>query len=199
LDQKTQPEPAGATARSEPQPTMERELKFSAVEHDSLRDRLLELEAERVVSSSLEENFLFDRDQELHRQGCILRLRVEPRGAWLTYKGPAEFEGRTKVRVEHETSVGDGDSTRNLLEAIGYSVVRSYQKRRETWRVGGVIVALDHTPIGDFAEFEGEAAEALAKRFGFDPTTAERRSYLRLYEDYLREHPEAPRNMTFES
>jgi adenylate cyclase class 2 len=190
---------ATETQAPDTQPPVERELKFAEVEHDSLRDRLIDLEAERVVPSSLEENFLFDRGQELLEQGCVLRLRMEPRGAWLTYKGPAEFEGRTKVRVEHEISVGDGDTTRSLLEAIGFQQARSYQKRREIWRVGGVTVALDHTPIGDFAEFEGEAAEALAKRFGFDPETAERRSYLRLYEDYLREHPEAPRNMTFES
>jgi hypothetical protein len=63
--------------------------------------------------------------------------------------------------------------------------------------VGGVTVALDRTPIGEFAEFEGEAAEALAKRFGFDPDKAERRSYLRLYNDYLKEHPDAPPDMTF--
>jgi adenylate cyclase class 2 len=197
-DRPQQPDHSEDVAAND-QPPLERELKFAAVEHDSLRDRLLEMEAERMVASSLEDNFLFDRDDELRGQGCVLRLRIEPRGAWLTYKGPAEFEGRTKVRVEHETSVGDGDATRHLLESIGYRAVRSYQKRRELWRVGGVTVALDHTPIGDFAEFEGEAAEALAKRFGFDPGAAERRSYLRLYEDYLREHPEAPRNMTFDS
>lgn len=178
--------------------SIERELKFAEVQHDLLRDRLIQMEAERLVPSSIEENLLFDRDGALLGQGCVLRLRIESRGSWLTYKGPADFEGRTKVRVEHETEVGDPDATHRLLESLGYQVTRSYQKRREIWQVGGVTVALDHTPIGDFAEFEGDAAEALAKRFGLDPQTAERRSYLRLYEDYLRENPDAPRNMTFE-
>lgn len=191
--------PTSGRTDTDEQPPVERELKFAAVEHDTLRDRLIDLEAERVLPSSLEENLLFDRRSELQKHGCVLRLRTEPRGAWLTFKGPAEFEGRTKVRVEHQTSVGDGAALRNLLEAIGYQVVRSYQKKREVWQVGGVTVALDHTPIGDFAEFEGEAAEALARRFGFDPEKAERRSYLRLYEDFLRANPAAPRNMTFES
>ena len=52
---------------------------------------------------------------------------------------------------------------------------------------GGVTIALDHTPIGDFAEFEGDGAETVAKRCGFDPDKAERRSYLRLYEEYLKQ------------
>ena len=177
---------------------LERELKFAAVEHDRLRDRLIDLEAERVWTSALEENWVFDRDGELESSGRLLRLRRDPRGAWLTYKGPARFEGRTKVRAERETTVGDADETRKLLESLGYRVSRRYEKRRELWQVGGVTVALDRTPIGDFAEFEGDAAEALAKRFGLDPQRAERRNYLRLYQDYLGEHPDAPPDMVFD-
>lgn len=177
--------------------TVERELKFAEVEHDRLRDRLLDMEAERMWNSVLEENWVFDRDGELEKQECVLRLRRDPRGAWLTYKGPAEYEGQTKVRSEHETEISDPDAARLILESLGYEVTRRYEKRRELWRVGGVTVALDRTPIGEFAEFEGEAAEALAKRFGFDPAKAERRTYLRLYSDYLKEHPDAPPDMTF--
>jgi predicted adenylyl cyclase CyaB len=176
---------------------VERELKFAQVEHDRLRDRLLEMEAERMWTSALEENWVFDRKGELQEEGCLLRLRRDPRGAWLTFKGPAAFEGRTKIRTELETEVSECENTRKILESLGYQVTRRYEKRRELWRVGGVTVALDRTPIGEFAEFEGEAAEALAKRFGFDPDKAERRSYLRLYNDYLAENPDAPPDMTF--
>lgn len=177
--------------------SVERELKFAGVEHDRLRDRLLEMEAERMWTSALEENWVFDRADELRELGCVLRLRRDPRGAWLTYKGPAEFEGHTKVRSELETELSEPENMRQILEALGYEVSRRYEKRRELWRVGGVTVALDRTPIGEFVEFEGDAAEALAKRFGFDPNQAERRSYLRLYNDYLAEHPDAPPDMTF--
>ena len=37
----------------------------------------------------------------------------------------------------------------------------------------------------------------MAKRCGFDADKAERRSYLRLYDDYLKEHPDAPPEMVF--
>lgn len=178
-------------------PAIERELKFAAVEHDRLRDRLIEMEAERMWNSALEENWLFDQGGKLEKGHRVLRLRRDSRGAWLTYKGPATFEGRTKVRAEHETEVGDADETRALLESLGYEVTRRYEKKRELWRVGGVTVALDRTPIGDFAELEGEAAEALSRRLGLDPDEAERRNYLRLYQDYRKDHPDAPPDMVF--
>lgn len=177
---------------------IERELKFASVELDRLRQRLIEMEAERVQPSTFEDNWIFDRDGELEQQGRLLRLRNDNRGARITFKGKTEFEGHTKVRVEHETLISEPESMRRLLEELGYQAVRRYQKMREEWQLGGVTVALDHTPIGDFAEFEGSSAEPLAKRCGFDPEQAERRSYLRLYGDYRKDHPEAPVDMVFE-
>lgn len=178
-------------------PVYERELKFAEVSIDKLRDRLAEMEAERSGQGTFEENWVFDREAELEISGRLLRLRKDGQGAWLTFKGPQRFEGRVRLRVENEIAVDNADTARALLEGLGYSVVRRYQKIRETWRLGGVIIALDHTPIGDFAEFEGEAAERVARRFGFDPERSERRSYLRLYSDYREEHPEAPADMLF--
>jgi len=176
---------------------LERELKFAGVELDALRQRLVELSAERVAAGSFEENWVFDRDGEIEDSGCILRLRKDGRGASLTFKGPQSFEGRVRVRQEHETEVGDAEAARALLEGLGYAVVKRYQKVREEWRLGSVLIALDHTPIGDFAEFEGEAADRVASRCGFEPEEAERRSYLRLYADHVGDHPDAPDDMVF--
>ncbi|HEX4953805.1 MAG TPA: class IV adenylate cyclase [Thermoanaerobaculia bacterium] len=175
----------------------EREIKFDGVEHEKLRERLLEMDAERAGPATFEDNWVLDRGNDLNSNGCVLRLRVDARGAFLTFKGPAHFEGRTKVRVEHETRVDDSEAARSLLEALGFRVVRRYQKMREEWHLGGVTVALDHTPIGDFAEFEGDGAETVARRCGFDLEKSERRTYLRLYEDYLKSHPDAPPDMLF--
>ena len=180
------------------EPTVERELKFRSVDHSELRSRLENLEAEQQNPSALEENWIFDQEGSvLAASGQILRLRMDRRGARLTFKGPASFEGSVKVRVEHETGVADGEALRKILESLGYQGVRSYQKYREEWRLGSVTIALDHTPIGDFAEVEGEACETVARRLGLDPEQIERRTYLRLYEDHLKEHPEAPADMVF--
>lgn len=177
---------------------LEREIKFPGVELDKLRDRLIELEAERKGPSAFEDNWILDRGNELMKEGKILRLRTDGGRARLTFKGPMRLEGNLKIRQEHEIEVENADQTKALLGNLGFAVVRRYQKMREEWQLGGVTIALDHTPIGDFAEFEGDRAEVVAKRCGFDPEKAERRSYLRLYEDYLKQHPDSPPEMIFE-
>lgn len=177
--------------------SIEQEIKFGGVELEQLRERLAELEAERVGAGSFEDNLILDKDGELEGKKCILRLRTDGHGATVTYKGPARFEGRLKIREEHETKIANAGEAKALFKALGYEPVRRYQKVREEWHLGGVTIALDHTPIGDFAEFEGEGAETVARRCGLDLDKSERRNYLRLYEDYLKEHPEAPANMVF--
>ena len=176
---------------------LERELKFRQAEHDRLRDRLIELEAERVGPGAFEDNWILDRGDELLASGRILRLRTDGSRARLTFKGPARLEGNVKIREEREVGIENAEEARALLENLGFQTVRRYQKVREEWHLGGVTIALDHTPIGDFAEFEGDGAETVAKRCGFDPQKAERRSYLRLYEDHLKKHPDDPPEMVF--
>lgn len=176
---------------------LEKEIKFPGVELEKLRERLIDLEAERVGPPAFEDNWILDRDNELLSSGRILRLRTDSNRARLTFKGPMRLEGNMKVREEREVGIESAEETRALLENLGYQVVRRYQKVREEWHLGGVTIALDHTPIGDFAEFEGDGAETVAKRCGFDLQKAERRSYLRLYEDHLKHHPDDPPEMVF--
>jgi adenylate cyclase class 2 len=107
------------------------------------------------------------------------------------------LEGNVKIREEREVGLENAEEARALLEHLGFQTVRRYQKVREEWQLGGVTIALDHTPIGDFAEFEGDGAETVAKRCGFDPQKAERRSYLRLYDEHLKKNPDAPPEMVF--
>jgi adenylate cyclase class 2 len=175
----------------------ERELKFADVDLNALRVRLLELSAEKQGPPTLEDNWIFDRDNQLAEGERLLRLRLDGRGCKLTYKGPASFESSVKVRQEIETGIEDIDKARAILEALGYQLVRRYQKWREEWLLGSIVISLDHTPIGDFAEFEGEGCETVAKRSNLDLSKAEKRNYLQLYEEYLKEHPDAPLDMIF--
>lgn len=177
--------------------SLERELKFPCPDLARLRERLVELEAERLNAAAQEDNQVFDRGHELRRKGCVLRLRTDRLGALLTFKGPAEFDGKVKVRPEYETRVEDPEALVKLFAHLGFEAVRRYQKKREEWRLGGVTVALDHTPIGDFVEFEGDGAERVANRCGFETAAAERRNYLELYRAYREGHPEAPPDMIF--
>lgn len=182
---------------SDPQQPEEREIKFACSSLEDLREQLRELDAERLAPANSEDNWIYDRNDELKSSQRLLRLRIDRQGARLTFKGAPRFENEVKVRVENETEVEDADQIHRILEALGFEVIRRYQKKREEWHLGGVTVALDHTPIGDFVEFEGDGARAAARRFGFELDKSERLSYVELYEVYRQEHPDAPPDMVF--
>lgn len=177
--------------------TTERELKFPCDDLERMRERLLVFEAERLAAGGAEENMVYDCQGELFEKREILRLRRDRAGWSLTFKGSPTFEDGVKIRTERETKVENGDEVHAILLGLGYKVVKRYEKKREEWRLGGVKVALDHTPIGDYVEFEGSGAAQVARRCQFDVEQAEMRTYLELYEDYRREHPEAPPDMVF--
>lgn len=179
------------------QPPVEREIKFSLDEMEALRDRLLELEAERSNAGAFEDNWVLDKGGELKDAGCLLRLRKDGHGAVMTFKGPMSLEGAVKSRRESETRVASFEGARQIFEGLGYRAVRRYQKVREEWRLGGVTIALDHTPVGEFVEFEGSGAETVARRCGFDLEQADPRTYLEIY-DHLRSEDESlPPEMVF--
>ena len=182
---------------TQPREIIERELKFPCDNLEGMRERLLAFEAERLAAGGAEENLVFDRKGELFKKREILRLRRDRAGWSLTFKGSPSFEDGVKIRSERETKVEDGDEIHAILQGLGYEVVKRYEKKREEWRLGGVTVALDRTPIGDFVEFEGSGAAAVARRCEFDVDQAETRTYLELYEDYRQEHPDAPPDMVF--
>ncbi len=178
-------------------PPEEWELKFACPSLEDLREQLREMEAERLSPANSEDNWIYDRKSKLKDSQRLLRLRIDRQGARLTYKSAPRFENEVKVRVEHETGVADADQMHSILESLGYKIIRRYQKKREEWHLGGVTVALDHTPIGDFVEFEGVGADTVAKRFGFDLDQAERLSYVELYESFREKNPDAPPDMVF--
>ncbi len=180
-----------------PEGTEEREIKLRCEDLSRLRERLIEAEAERISASAKETNWVLDRKGDLQERGELLRVRAQGTEAHLTFKGPARFEDGTKIRTEREVGVDDHEEVIAILRALGYEINRRYEKFRETWRLGGVSVCLDHTPIGDFVEFEGSKAAQVARRFGFSPTEAERGNYLELYREYRQDHPEAPEDMVF--
>ena len=105
--------------------------------------------------------------------------------------------GASAQTVSEQLSPTLANIKKSKVVRLGYRVVRRYEKVREEWQLGAIVVALDHTPIGDFVELEGDDAPGAAARLGFDVRAAERRSYLRLYEDWRRDHPELPADMMF--
>jgi adenylate cyclase class 2 len=164
--------------------TLEREIKLRFDDVDSARAAILDSGATPLRGRRLQEDFLLDTgDDDLRRQRCVLRVRVESGKSLLTFKGPVQ-PSLLKVREELETIVGDGTLVVRILEQLGFHVWFHYQKYREEFARDDVIVALDETPVGTFVEIEGgergigETAEAL----GRGPADYVVDSYRRLYQ-----------------
>lgn len=182
----------------------ETELKIPVRDLEAVRRCLAEMPgAVELHPSEREVNILLDTtDGKLEAAGRVLRLRRIGDRQLLTLKGPASFEGAIKHREELELAVSDVAALAAIFDRLGYQPVVRYEKDRESWRVGGVTVTLDHTPMGDFVELEGPAERltALAASLGIDPGDGVRGSYVSLWRDYRSAHPklDLPRDMVFE-
>jgi adenylate cyclase class 2 len=164
--------------------TLEREIKLRFDDAASARAAILSAGATPLRGRRLQEDCLLDTpDDDLRRQRCVLRVRVESGRSLLTYKGPVQ-PSIMKLREELETVVGDGALVVRILEQLGFRVWFRYQKYREEFALDDVLLALDETPVGTFVEIEGgdrgiaETAEALGRGPGDYLVDSYRRLYL---------------------
>jgi adenylate cyclase class 2 len=179
---------------------LEREIKLRFETPDSARAAVLRAGAEPIRARRLQEDCLFDTvDEILHQRRCVLRLRIESGGSLLTFKGPVQ-PSTMKLREEIETVVGDGPQLLDLLKALGYHVWFRYQKYREEFAIGEVIVAVDETPVGTFVEIEGgdRGIHEMAGALGRGPTDYLLDSYRRLYVIDCEARGVPPADMLFE-
>jgi adenylate cyclase, class 2 len=163
---------------------MEIEAKFYVKDIHFYENRLSSLGAVCTQPRTYEVNLRFDLpDRSLTDQHRVLRLRQDTRTR-LTYKGPGQALQTVSKRQEIEFEVGDFESARHFLEALGYEVSIMYEKYRATYQLDVVEVALDEMPFGTFIEIEGpdEASIQVAAavlRLNWNARCAE--SYLALF------------------
>jgi adenylate cyclase class 2 len=102
-------------------------------------------------------------------------------------------EAESKTREEFETTVGDGDEMREIVDRLGFDAAATVRKLRTRYAVGDWTVLLDAVEdVGDYVEVETEVeteAEVEAARerghdllhdLGLDPDDQIRTSYLGL-------------------
>ena len=180
----------------------ETEAKFRVDDRAALEERLRALGA---AEGTLEEevNLLLDDDAlSLRSSGRALRVRTTNGRGLLTFKGPASFEGGVKSRLELESGVDAPGSLLALLDALGYRPLFRYEKRRSPWRFADParpLVVVDDTPVGLFAEIEGEAdaVRALAAELGVPESSFLRASYWGLWQAARELDPGLPDDMVF--
>jgi adenylate cyclase class 2 len=134
---------------------LEREIKLRFGSAAEARDAVLATGAMPLFGRRLQEDALLDtEDEQLRRQRCVLRVRMESGKSRLTYKGPVQ-PSTMKLREELETVVGDGELLLRVFGELGLHVWFRYEKYREEFSFEDVIVAIDETPVGVFVEIEG--------------------------------------------
>lgn len=183
-------------------PPRETEIKIPVESFEPVRERLPPTGAELAHAMTRETNVLLDfAGGDLQSSGSLLRLRRYGARCTVTFKGPADYDGPIKTRVEHETEVRDLESTLEIFSALGLSPAGRYEKDREEWTGRGFSVVLDRTPMGEFVEIEGrhELLDPVARALALDPESGVRGSYLDLWESHRSKHPDRglPKDMVF--
>jgi len=140
---------------------VEIEAKMKVADLEAVRTRLGEHGAERV-GAHLEVNEFFDtEDRTLLTADKGLRLRrsrddqTGEEKFVITFKGPRQH-GPLKSREEEEVEVASFEDARRLLHALGYVTILTFEKRRQSWKLGDCKIELDELPLlGTFVEIEG--------------------------------------------
>lgn len=180
---------------------IETEIKLRFESGDAARRAVDTLGAAPYAPRRLQDDALLDDEAgTLYGRRSALRVRRDGDSGFVTFKGPV-IPGPMKSREEIETSIGDGDKLLRVFRELGYTPRFRYQKFREERRLGGLIVAIDETPIGVFVELEGPEAEisAAAARLGFTPDDYIRASYRTLFLEYRQAHGLTSDHMIFPS
>ena len=124
---------------------LEREIKLRFDSAEEARAKILALGAAPLLGRRLQEDCLFDtEDEKLRRQRSTLRVRSESGKSLLTYKGPA-IPSLIKIRQEYETVVADGAMLNKILEELGLHCWFRYEKYREEFTNDDVVIAVDET------------------------------------------------------
>ena len=180
------------------------ELKFCVPDPREFRARALAAGFTLQTPRTMERNALFDTpDRRLLGGRQVLRLR-EYGGQWvLTHKRPPAHNDDSsfyKERLETETVVSDGDAMGAVFVELGYNPVFRYEKFRTEFHDGEGALVLDETPIGNFAELEGQPAwiDRALERLNIPREACFTDSYGRMFLDWKERTGSPVENMTFD-
>jgi adenylate cyclase class 2 len=196
------------------------EVKLAVVVLTALVGQLHRLGA-RSHGRILEQNTLYDTpDSDFRRAHRLLRLRIETparsahahgglaRGI-LTSKVPLPVVGaqrrrrppKYKEKLESEMPIALPQRWPEFLKALGFRPGFRYEKYRTTFRLPGLELDLDETPVGVFLELEGEprAIDRVARQLGYSPREYIRLTYWDLYAANCRRRGVVPTNMVFDT
>jgi adenylate cyclase class 2 len=180
----------------------ETEVKFFVRDLKRIEAGLLERKARLIQARVFERNLRFDLpDGGLRAKGEVLRLRQDAE-ARLTFKGASQLTDGIITRPELEFTVGDFESARKFLEALGYQQVAVYEKFRAVYELDDCHIMLDELPYGDFTEIEAPDAGSIRKAadlLGLNMDAAVADSYLGIFDKYCQKRGWLQSILTFDA
>jgi adenylate cyclase, class 2 len=184
---------------------VETEIKFRVDDLSELAVRLEQAGFRLDTPRTFESNVLYDTAERTMRARTeILRIRNYGGKCTLTHKrlpdnGPGE--DRHKHRIETETEVSDGKALAEVFQSLGLIPAFRYEKWRSEWSDGEGHCVVDETPIGNFAELEGDPGwiDRVASRLGVPHSEYMTLSYGRLFEQWRETHHSSAEHLTFEA
>ena len=178
---------------------LEREIKLRFDGPASARAAVVAAGAVPLRPRRMQSDALFDTEEGiLSARRQVLRVRVEEGHSFVTFKSPAPHP-TMKLREELETGVADGGLLVAILERSGFRIWFRYEKYREEYSLGDVVVAIDETPIGTFVELEGSDHGIAAAASGLDRRPADYilESYRSLFVRFCEERGRKASDMVF--
>jgi adenylate cyclase class 2 len=181
------------------------EIKFWVKDEEALLRLAQRAGFRQETKPTREQNTLYDTPERILRQkGQLVRLRRYGDRNVLTHKSRPDdlldpSTEKHKRREEHETVVEDAHSTEEILLALGYSPVFSYEKYRAEWSDGEGQMTVDVTPVGTLAELEGqpEWIDRVAAKLGVAESQYMTMSYGTLFNEWKLKTGSPAKNMTY--
>lgn len=180
---------------------LEREIKLRYDSLAAARAAVLGLDPTPLRPRRLQCDVVFDtRDRSLAARGEALRVRIDDGRHCVTFKSPAPHP-TMKLREELETSVDDGALIMTILTKLGFEIAFRYEKYREEFVLGDVVIAVDETPVGTYVEIEGsdDGVAATAASLGRGPDDYVLASYRALFVQSCLADGVVPTDMVFSS
>ncbi len=134
---------------------LEVEVKFHLQQVEAMQQRLIGFGA-IAHPKVFELNLRFeDAEHTLKADQKLLRLRRDD-ACRLTFKSkPSTMNTECKVYREMEVTVSDFNTMQDILNALGFHTVQTYEKWRQVFVWKDVELCIDTLPYGSFLEIEG--------------------------------------------
>jgi adenylate cyclase, class 2 len=179
------------------------ELKFVVSDVVSFRAAVEKLGFSLITERTFESNTLYDTpERSLRARKQILRLRQYGSRFTVTHKRTAagdDPKAPYKIRIETESEVADPAALGEIFTQLGYPPAFRYEKYRTEWQRAHGHLVLDETPIGIWAELEGEPTwiDEMLAALNIPRTICSTASYGTLFLEWKARTGSPVQNLTF--